>query len=97
MRLNDYEACQSLEAEARKAGVELIRYPSARDPDKGTNIALLTPKAFATKKPVHWQTWRIRLSASGISALCDFPLLRLSFGREAFAADARLKDFRWSR
>ncbi len=97
MRLRDYSKCQALEEAARKAGIELIRYPSVRDPLKRANAAVLTPLAFASKRTFNWQTWRIRISAAGVSALCDFPVMRLSFGREAFSADPRLAGFRWIR
>lgn len=97
MHLNEYSACQTLEKAARDAGIDLIRYPSVRDPKRGANVAVLSPSAFADKHPVKWQTWRIRISAKGISALCDFPVVRLSFGRDNFTADPRLAAFGWER
>jgi RES domain len=97
MHLNEYSACQMLEEAARKSGIDVIRYPSVRDPKRGANVAVLSPLSFANKHPVKWQTWRIRISASGVSALCDFPVIRLSFDRGAFAEDPRLAGFVWER
>lgn len=88
--LTDYMACQSLAEAARAAGLALIRYQSVRDPGQGANVAVLTPLAFAAPAPVERQTWRLRISASGVLAVCDFPAARLAFPREAFAADPRL-------
>lgn len=92
----DYEACQRLAETAREAGIEAIRYISVRDPQKRANVALLSCATFARPKPVDRQTWRIRLSASGVQALCEFPERRLGFDRTAFD-DRRLASLRWDR
>jgi hypothetical protein len=88
-------ACQAIADVAREAGLEAIRYRSARDP-KGANIALLTCKGFAKAKPLEPQTWRIRLGAFGVQAICEFPEKRIEFSRTAFA-DPRLAGLRWER
>lgn len=93
--LTDYAACQSLADAARANGIELLRYISVRDPAEGFNVALLTPKAFASKKPKALATWRIKVGRQGVSALCDFPLVRLGFSTDVFAADPRLAGFNW--
>lgn len=97
MHPTEYEACQTLADGARLAGIEIIRYASARDPEHGANLALLTCAAFRAKAPVARQSWRIRVSASGVQALRDFPKLSLDFGRDTFATDPRLAGFRWAR
>ena len=74
----DYAACQEIADVAREAGLEAIRYRSARDP-KGANIALLTCRGFARAKPLEPQTWRIRLGAFGVQAICEFPEKRIEF------------------
>ncbi len=56
----DYAACQELADAARAAGLEAIRYASARDPD-GRNYALLTCGAFASAEPAERQTWRLHV------------------------------------
>ncbi|WP_421578521.1 RES family NAD+ phosphorylase [Shinella sp. M31] len=86
----DYAACQSLADVARDGGLAAILYRSVRDPAAGNNLALLTAKAFAAPKPVERQTWRIRLSALGVQALCDHPPRRIGFAREDFSADPRI-------
>ncbi|RWX68422.1 RES domain-containing protein [Mesorhizobium sp. M4B.F.Ca.ET.089.01.1.1] len=90
-----YAACQAIADVAREAGLEAIRYRSARDP-KGANIALLTCKGFAKAKPLEPQTWRIRLGAFGVQAICEFPEKRIEFSRAAFT-DPRLAGLRWER
>ncbi|EHH11699.1 RES domain-containing protein [Mesorhizobium amorphae CCNWGS0123] len=91
----DYSACQSIADVARAAGLQAIRYRSARD-SKGANIALLTCKGFAKPKPLEPQTWRIRLGAFGVQAICEFPEKRIEFSRTAFS-DPRLAGLRWER
>jgi hypothetical protein len=93
----EYEACQQLADAARAAGAEIIRYPSARDPDAGVNVALLTCRAFGSREPVARQTWRVQLGPSGVRAICDHPERRLGFDRAAFAADPRIATLRWER
>jgi len=44
----DYAPCQALADTARAAGVQVLRYGSARDPGGGRNIALLTCAAFTS-------------------------------------------------
>lgn len=54
----DYAASQALGEAMRADGVEALRYTSARDPGGGTNVALFTPRAFASKAPLRpGQTW----------------------------------------
>lgn len=48
----DYAETQQLGSEMRAEGVELVRFPSARDPKRGSNVALFTPRAFALRKPL---------------------------------------------
>ncbi|MFN7101986.1 MAG: RES family NAD+ phosphorylase [Pseudorhizobium sp.] len=86
----DYAACQSLADMARAAQIEAILYPSVRNPAAGLNIAVLNASAFAAREPLERQTWRMRLSASGVQAIRDFPVLRVGFSPEDFASDPRL-------
>jgi hypothetical protein len=92
-----YEACQALSDAARSAGIDVIRYRSVRDPDRGFNLALLACRVFTRPKPVGEQTWRIRLSETGAQAVCESPRSRITFDRTAFAADPRIARLRWKR
>jgi hypothetical protein len=95
--LVDYSACQTLADSARHASIDVLRYPSMRDPSRGINVALLSPKPFAVNAPKQRQTWRIKLGRTGISALCEFPQVRLFFAPDCFNADPRLANFNWDR
>ena len=53
----DYAATQVLGDEMRAADVEAFRYPSARDPEGGRNVASFTPAAFASSAPRALETW----------------------------------------
>jgi len=56
--LTDYTATQAFARIARKADVGAILYQSVRDPESSWCAALLSPVAFASKKPHHaMQTW----------------------------------------
>jgi len=95
--LTDYEPCQALAEAGRAAGTEIIRYQSVRDPAQGANLAVLTCRAFADPEPRDRQTWRIRLSSSGVQAICEFPQSGIEFDRSAFAADPRIGGLNWDR
>lgn len=88
--LQNYEPCQALAEAARAAGSEAILYESVRDPRRGRNLALLTAAAFSAREPAERQTWRIRLSVSGVQAICEFPKIRIGFARADFGADPRI-------
>lgn len=86
----NHEPCQALAESARAAGVQVIRYASARDGDGGVNIAVLTCAAFTSVAPLERQTWRLHFDRGGVRAICEFPERRLSFDTTAFAADPRI-------
>lgn len=96
-QLSDYAPCQDLADAARTAGIEVIRYESVRDPGQGINLALLTCRAFSVTEPTGLQTWRIYLRPSGVQAICEFPVMRISFDRDAFAEDPRIAGMNWDR
>lgn len=93
----DYGACQSLADNARAAEIDLIRYRSVRDPGSGANLAVMRCRAFSANRPTERQTWRVRLSQSGVQALCEYPRRGLDFGSDSFADDPRLSGMSWKR
>jgi hypothetical protein len=99
MHPTDYAPCQALADGARIAGVEILRYGSARDPRPGggINLALLTCRAFGSRAPLDRHTWRVLPGPAGVRAMCTFPESRLEFDRAAFAIDPRIQAMRWER
>jgi hypothetical protein len=101
----DYEPCQALADAAREAGAEILRYESARDPERGgVCVAVLSCTVFSVGFPVPvpgylqgYQTWRIGVGHSGAYAIREIPSARIEFGRNAFAADPRIAAMRWER
>jgi len=81
-----YEATQRLGAEMRADGVELVRYPSARDSTGGPNVALFTPRALSRKTPRVPETWRCVASRERVEVqkLDWFERTRLIFPRQQF-------------
>jgi hypothetical protein len=75
-----YAAPQALGAAMRAAGVELFRYPSARDRDGGVNIAAFTPAVFGAAKPRGFETWH----CTATRELVEF-VKRDYFGRASYA------------
>jgi hypothetical protein len=95
--LLEYSPCQAFADTARTADADGIRYQSVRDPAGGLNLAILTCRAFSRPAPIDRQTWRIRLSSSGVQALCEFPRQAIEFPRGAFADDPRIAALNWNR
>jgi hypothetical protein len=75
-----YAATQALGRAMRDAGVELFRYPSARDPAGGPNIAAFTADVFGRSRPRDLQTWHCTAARD----LVEFTK-RDYFGRAAHA------------
>jgi hypothetical protein len=92
-----YEPCQTLAEAARTAAIDIIRYESARDPEGGSNLALLSPGAFARREPSQFETWHIKVGPSGAQVIREFPPDRYEFGRDAFGADPRMHGMVWDR
>jgi hypothetical protein len=95
--LVDYQGCQAFADAARQGDAEAIRYRSVRDPADGGNLAILLCRAFARPAPIERQSWRIRLSASGVQALCEYPRQAVEFPPGAFVADPRIAGLDWNR
>ncbi len=57
-----YTQTQKLGAAMRADGVELFRYPSARDPEHGANVGVFLPSVFGTSKPRKLETWHCTAS-----------------------------------
>jgi hypothetical protein len=52
-----YAASQALGSQAREAGIEIIRYPSARCARTRVNVAVLSARAFSKRSPTTPSTW----------------------------------------
>jgi hypothetical protein len=75
-----YAATQTLGADMRGAGVELFRYPSARDAEGGVNVGVFAPTVFGAAKPRGFETWHCTATTDSVElAKRDY------FGRESFA------------
>lgn len=93
----DYTHSQPLGHAARKGSAELVRYVSARDTEAGINVALFTPKAFASKKPSVPEAWVCTVTKQAVEVAKKdfFKRLSLRFPREDFLVDSRLPHPSW--
>lgn len=58
-----YAVSQPLGSEMRADGIEAVRFPSARDPGRGANVALFTPGSFARTGPLRApETWHCTIT-----------------------------------
>jgi hypothetical protein len=87
-----YADTQALGRALRDAGVELVRYPSARDPEGGVNVAAFVPSVFGASQPRHLETWQCLANRTRVelSRRDYFDRLDFVFLRESFLGDGRL-------
>jgi hypothetical protein len=85
---SSYRETQALGAAMRAAGVELFRYPSARDPGPGggVNIAAFSPSVFGAAKPRTLETWHCTASRDRVEVTKRdyFARATFTFPREQF-------------
>jgi len=75
-----YDATQPLGTAMREAGIELFRFPSAREPG-GINVGIFNPSVFGTAKPRGFETWHCTATRDLVElASRDFT----SWARETF-------------
>lgn len=62
----DYSANQQLGAAMRAAGIKAFEYQSARDPARGSNVALFTPSAMSQPAPISFESWLCETSGEHV-------------------------------
>lgn len=78
-----YVASQPLGRAMREAGVELFRFPSARDTEHGINVGAFTPAVFHAAAPQHEQGWYCAATTNAV----EFTRGRMHRTREHFQYD----------
>jgi hypothetical protein len=84
----DYAACHELADRARQAEIEVIRYRSVRDPQRGMNLAVLTPAVFVSA-PESPQSWSLFVTARAVQAFREMPRTSIEYTLADWAADPR--------
>jgi hypothetical protein len=86
----DYRATQLLGSRMREVGIEAFEYESARDPARGTNVALFSPAALAAARPAFAEPWLAETSAEGVRFYSPAERVMQYFAFGQFAVDGRL-------
>lgn len=68
-----YRECQDFAVRARKISTQLIRYESARDPNRGFNVALLDPACFRSNVPTNHGTFHFRFQKGKLAVIGASP------------------------
>ena len=86
-----YDATQTLGRAMRAAGVELFRYPSARDAG-GVNVAAFTPVVFGSAKPRGFETWHSTATRARVELVRGDYRARevMTFARHQFTVNGEL-------
>ncbi|MEZ4265946.1 MAG: RES family NAD+ phosphorylase [Myxococcota bacterium] len=87
-----YAETQRLGTAMREAEVEAFLYPSARDPERGTNVGVFSARAFASDRPSTPTAWVCHLGkdAVEISEKSVFERRRVRFERRQFELNGEL-------
>lgn len=87
-----YKKSQQLGLDMRQAGVEIFRYRSARDPERGTNLGIFTPKVFAERRPSEPDIWYCVTTTEVVelSRRTVFERESARFPRKVFEVEGRL-------
>ncbi len=87
-----YAESQALGAAMRADGVLAFRYRSARDRERGTNLALFDPAAFGAKRPSRLTAWHCTATRAGVEVFRKDVFRRdvFTFPRAEFEVDGRL-------
>jgi len=88
----DYAATQALGQAMRAAGVELFRYPSARDAEGGVNVGAFSPAVFGAAKPQGLETWHSFATRARVEVVKRdyFAQSSFAFERAEFLLNGRL-------
>lgn len=85
-----YEQTQALGAALRAEGVDAVEYRSARDRERGINVALFTPAALARRAPRFAQPWLCDTRAGSVALSSPAAGEVWRFAREEFLVDGAL-------
>ena len=86
----DYRDTQKLGARMRDAGIEAFDFISARDPERGTNIALFIAGVIDTQEPTFRQPWLCATNDDGVSFFSAELIEIHEFSTETFLVDGVL-------
>ncbi len=81
---SSYNETQQLGSKMRESGIETVQYTSARDKNKGKNVALFTPKAFQSKVPAQITTWWCKTSIEEVGFITKEGQQRISYLQKDF-------------
>lgn len=84
-----YAETQALGAAMRASGVEMIRYPSARDPG-GMNMAAFAPAVFGKAKPRSFETWSCTASREVVEFAKRLERDAFVLRRDRFLVDGKI-------
>ena len=87
-----YGETQALGRSMREAGVEAVRYRSARDVAGGVNVAVFAPGAFDSAQPSRLETWHCSATVARVEMRQRgyFERAAHTFERGEFLVDGRL-------
>lgn len=87
-----YQATQTLGNAMREHGINAFEYISARDMEKGLNIALFHTHALVDKKPVNQQAWLCETSTGQVSFFSATHDQVHHYPLSSFLVDSKLPD-----
>ena len=87
---SDYGASQALGRDMRAAGVEAFEFISARDPERGINVALFTAAALSGNDPEFQAAWLCELTGEYVRFHAAHSQTLYTFAIGTFLVDGKL-------
>lgn len=84
---SSYNETQQLGSHMRESEIDVFQYTSARDKNRGTNMALLSPRAFQSKAPAQITTWLCQTSIEEVGFMAKEGQQRVSCLQKDFRVD----------
>jgi len=81
---SSYIETQQLGSNIREFEIEIFQYTSARDKNKGKNVALFSPNAFQSKVPAQITTWLCQTSIEEVGFMTKEWQQRVSYTQKDF-------------
>jgi len=87
-----YQATQAMGSTMRKNGIIAFEYISARDEEKGVNIALFNNKALSGQKPLSQQAWLCETNSEQVSFFSTLSKQTYHYPKTTFLINDHLPD-----
>ena len=89
---SNYTATQQLGSAMREAGIRAFEFISARDLDRGINVALFSAEVILSTRPINPHPWLCETTAEKVSFYTDLHSDIYEFALEMFLVEGQFPE-----